>query len=186
MGFFANHVALVRWTSAMLAISAILFASAVLMERSGHQEPASMAAHDEAAGAQEPGGHDEAAESSTAKQGGDSAGVGETGSHAEQTILGINLETPWLVWGFVSVSIVLAAALLKLGKATLLLAILLAGAAAILDGREVFQQLARANAGVASLAALTALTHAAVVILAVLAWQAASTHTGPATRRNTQ
>ncbi|UVK51617.1 hypothetical protein DBIPINDM_004908 [Mesorhizobium sp. AR02] len=185
MDFFANRVALVRWTSAMLAISALLFATAVLMEGSGHREPASMAAHDEAAGAQEQGGHDEAAESSTAKQGGDSAEVGETGSHAEQTILGINLETPWLVWGFVGVSIMLAAAVLRLGKATLLLAILLAGAAAILDGREVILQLARANASVASLAALTALAHAAVVILAVLAWQAVSTRAGPATGRNT-
>ncbi len=186
MGFFANRVALVRWTSAMLAISALLFAAAVLMEGSGHREPAGMAAHDEAAESQEQGGHDEAAESSPAKQGGDSADVGETDGHAEQTILGINLETPWLVWGFVGVSIMLAAAVLKLGKATLLLAILLAGAAAILDGREVFLQLARANASVASLAALTAFAHAAVVILAVLAWQAASTHAGPATGRNTQ
>lgn len=186
MGFFANRVALVRWTSAMLAISALLFATAVLMEGSGHREPASMAAHDEAAGAQEQGGHDEAAKSSTAKQGGDSAEVGETGSHAEQTILGINLETPWLVWGFVGVSIMLAAAVLRLGKATLLLAILLAGAAAILDGREVFLQLARVNARVASLATLTALAHAAVVILAVLAWHAASTPAGPATGRDAE
>ena len=185
MGFFANRVALVHWTSAMLAISALLFATAVLMEGSGHREPAGMAAHDETAGAQEQDGHDEAAESSTAKQGGGNAEVGETGSHAEQTVLGINLETPWLVWGFVGVSIMLAA-VLRLGKATLLLAILLAGAAAILDGREVFLQLARANASVASLAALTALAHAAVVILAVLAWQAASTHAGPATGRNMQ
>lgn len=184
MGFFGNRVVLVRWTAAMLAISALLFATAVVMEGSGHRDPASMVAHDQAPEAQEQGGHDEAAESSNAKQGGGSAETGETGghiegdetaSHAEQMILGINLETPWVVWGFVGVSIMLAAAVLSLGKATLLLAILLAGAAAILDGREVFLQLARANAGVASLAALTALAHAAVVILAVLAWQAAST-----------
>ncbi|TSE11685.1 hypothetical protein C1D09_013190 [Mesorhizobium intechi] len=174
MGFFGNRVVLVRWTSAMLAISAILFAAAVLMEGVGHQEPADLAAHQEAAGTQEQGGHDEAAENSTAKQDGDSGAVGETGGHAEQTVLGINLETPWLVWGFFSVSIVLAAAVLRFGKATLLLAILLAGAAAILDGREVFLQLARANANVASMAALTALAHAAVVILAVFAWQPAS------------
>ncbi len=188
MGFFANRVALVRWTSAMLAISALLFAAAVLMEGSGHREPASagMAAHDEAAETQETSGHDEAAESSAAKQGGDSAKVGETGSHAEQTILGINLETPWLVWGFVGVSIMLAAAVLRLGRAALALAILLAGAAAILDGREVFLQLARANASVASLAALTAFAHAAVVVLAVLAWLAASNHADPATGRDTQ
>lgn len=187
-GFFSNRVALIRWTSAILAISALLFAAAVLMEGSGHREPANagMAAHEQAAETQEQGGHDEAAESSTAKQGGDRAEIGETGSHAEQTILGINLETPWLVWGFVGVSIILAAAVLRLGKATLVLSVLLAGAAAILDGREVFVQLARANASVASLAALTALAHAAVVILAVLAWQAASAHADPATGRNTQ
>ncbi|TIQ40717.1 MAG: hypothetical protein E5X49_22185 [Mesorhizobium sp.] len=80
----------------------------------------------------------------------------------------------------------LAAAILRLGRATLVLAILLAGAAAVLDGREVFLQLARANASVARLAALTALAHAVVVIRAVLAWLAASNHAEPATGRNTQ
>jgi hypothetical protein len=191
MGFFGNRVVLVRWTSAMLAISALLFAAAVLKEGSGHREPASMAAHDQAADTQEQGGHDEDGGGSTAKQGGNSvetgeAGghveAGETGSHSEQTILGINLENPWLAWGFVGASILLAAAIMRFGadvrfgNATLLLAILLAGVAAILDGREVFLQLARANASVVSLAALTALAHAAVVILAVLAWRAAFDH----------
>ncbi len=187
MGFFANRVALVRWTSAMLAISALLFAAAVWVEGTGHREPASVVAHDEAAESQEQGGQDEAAESS--KQG--SVGAGETGSHAEQAILGINLENPRLAWGFVGVSILLAAVVARFGAAvpfgntTLALAILLAGVAAILDGREVFLQLARANASVASSAALTAFAHAAVVILAVLAW-AAPTQVGQAAGRNTQ
>ncbi|MFA6031320.1 MAG: hypothetical protein WC889_00240 [Myxococcota bacterium] len=211
MGFFGNRIVLVRWTSAMLAISALLFAAAVLMEGSGHHEPARAAAHDEAAkaGEQAAGGHDEAAENSNVKQGGDSAEVGETSSRAEasetgsraeagdavgrpkEAILGIDLENPWLAWGFVGVSILLAAAVMRfgavvrLGNATFLLAVLLAGVAAILDGREVILQLTRANASVAGLAALTALAHAAVVILAVLAWQAAFPNAGSATRRDT-
>ncbi|MGX5829931.1 hypothetical protein [Mesorhizobium sp. 43Arga] len=200
VGFFGNRVVLVRWTAAMLAISALLFAAAVLMEGSEHWEFARIAAHDQAAESQEQGGQDEAGEGRAIKQGGDSAEVGETGSHAEAgetashaepRILGNNLENPWVVWGFVGVSIVLAAVVLRLGavvpfgNVTLLLAILLAGVAAILDGREVFLQLARANPSVASLAALTALAHAAVVILAALAWQAAS-NAGPVTGRNTQ
>lgn len=204
MGFFGNRVVLCRWAAAMLAISALLFAAAVLTEGSGHRERGSMAAHDNAV--EEQGGHDEAAESSIANQGGNSAETGETGGYiesgesgnhaeqmsAEQTILGINLEVSWLAWGFVGVSLLLAAAVIRLradvrlGNATLLLAILLAGVAAILDGREFFLQLARANASVASLAAVTALAHAAVVILAVLAWQAAAPDPGPATRRTTQ
>jgi hypothetical protein len=200
MAFLGNRFVLVRWTSAMLAISALLFVAAVLMEGSGHLEPASMAAHDKATevGEQPEGGHDEAAENSTAKQGGGSAEPGEVGSHAEageaggraeEAILGIDLENPWLAWGFVGASILLAAAIMRFGadvrfgNATLLLAILLAGVAAILDGREVSLQFARANASVAGLAALTALAHAAVVILAVLAWQAAS---GPVIGRNRQ
>ncbi len=187
----------------MLAISALLFAAAVLMEGSGHSEPARVAAHNEAAkaGEQAAGGHDEAAGNSNVKQGGDSAEVGETSSHAEasesggrseEAILGIALENPWLAWGFVGASILLAAAVMRfgavvrLGNATLLLAILLAGVAAILDGREVILQLTRANASVAGLVALTALAHAAVVILAVLAWQAAFPNAGPVIRRNTQ
>ncbi|MDX8458155.1 hypothetical protein [Mesorhizobium humile] len=198
MGFFGNRVVLVRWTAAMLAISALLFAAAVLMEGGEHREPASIAAQKEGAEAQEQGGHDEAAEGPTEEQARKSAEAGETGSHAEagepdghteETILGINLENPWLVWGFVGVSILLAAAvsrfgsIARLGNAALLLAILLAGVAAILDGREVFLQLARGNASVSGLAGLTALAHAAVVILAVLAWQAAS---GPGMEKDTQ
>ncbi|WP_032917855.1 hypothetical protein [Mesorhizobium erdmanii] len=186
MDLFGNRVALIRWTSAMLAISALLFAAAVSVEGSGHRESASVVAHDEAAESQEQG--DEAGETSKHQ---DSAATSETGSRAEPTLLGINLEDSRLVWGFVGVSILLAVAVMRFGvvapfgNTTLLLAILLAGVAAILDGREIFLQLDRANATVAGLAGLTALAHIAVVILAALAWRAASP-AHPATIRNTR
>ncbi|AZO53619.1 MULTISPECIES: hypothetical protein [unclassified Mesorhizobium] len=174
----------------MLAISALFFAAAVWMEGTGHREPAGVVAHDEAAESQEQGGHDEAGESSNPKHQ-DNAATSETSGHAEPTFLGMNLEDSRLVWGFVAVSILLAVAVMRFGlvapfgNATLLLAIVLAGVAAILDGREVFLQLDRANASVAGLAGLTALTHIAVVVLAALAWRAASP-VGPATTRDTQ
>lgn len=101
-------------------------------------------------------------------------GAREIGEQSE-TLFGLNLENPWIVWGFVGVSLLLAVAVLRFGKPALLLAILLAGAAALLDGREVIFQFGRANTLIASLALLTALTHAAAAILAFMAWRALST-----------
>src|SRR5690242_1429654 len=114
MDLFGSRVALIRWTSAMLAISAPFFVAAVWVEGAGHREPASVVAHDEAAESQEQGGHDEAGDSSNPKHL-DGAATSETGSRAEPTFLGINLEDSRLVWGLVGVSILLAVAVMRFG-----------------------------------------------------------------------
>lgn len=159
-----NLTVLARWTAAMLAISTVFFALAVLVERSGEAGEAPAASEQLEAG--ESGEANEQAEGSHAE-----AAEEAEGGEESETILGINLENPWIVWGFVGVSLLLAAAVLRFGKPALFLTILLASAAALLDAREVFFQFGRANMLIAVLAFLTALAHAAAAILALKAWR---------------
>lgn len=159
---------LARWTAAFLVFSTVLFALAVLTERSGESrgKPA----------ASEQFENGEAAAPSEAGVAGEENGQAE-GSHVEatkgaETIFGVNLESLWLLWGFVGISLLLALAVLRFGQPAFLLTILLAGAAALLDVREVFFQFGRANMLIAVLALLTAFAHAAAAILALKAWRA--------------
>jgi hypothetical protein len=168
-----NPTTLVRWTAALLAISAVIFALAVLMERSGEYRELSAAserlktgeasAPTEAGESQEENEQAEGSHTEVTK-------AGESGEQDEE-IFGVNLENPLLVWGFVGVSLLLAVAVLRFGKPALLLTIPLAGAAALLDVREVFFQFGRANMLIANLALLIALAHAAAAILALMAWR---------------
>lgn len=159
---------LTRWAAALLAIAAVLFALTVLMEQSGESRETSAAgAQSEAGEAGAPTEAGESQEGSTEAEGAHA----EAGEEGEE-IFGVNLENPWLVWGFVAVSLLLAVAVLRFGQPALLLIILLAGAAALLDAREVFFQFGRANLLIANLALLIALAHAAAAILALMAWRA--------------
>jgi len=172
-----NLSTLARWTAALLAISTVFFALAVLMERSGESREASAAGEQlenrEAAAPNEAG---ESGEENEQAEGSHAEGAGtEAGGEESETILGINLENPWIVWGFVGISLLLAVAVLRFGQPAFLLTILLAGAAALLDAREVFFQFGRANMLIAVLAFLTALAHAAAAILALKAWSALRT-----------
>lgn len=169
-----NLRTLARWTAALLAISTAFFALAVLMERSGESREASAAGEQlenrEAAAPNEAG---ESGEENEQVEGSHPEGAGnEEGGEESETILGINLENPWIVWGFVGISLLLAVAVLRFGRTALLFTILLAGAAALLDVREVFFQFGQANVLIAVLALLTSLAHAAAAILALKAWRA--------------
>src|SRR3954462_10944654 len=130
-----NNVRPVSWTATMLTISSALFAAAVVIEQRGarHAEIAvatipapEQAEHNEVAEGGEH--HDEAAVTATLTE-----GPGEATEHGDQAILGRNLEDPWVVWGFVAVSLVVAIAMLLLGWPALLAAIALSGFAAVLD-----------------------------------------------------
>ena len=160
----SNLTTLARWTAALLAISTVFFALAVLMERSGESRETPAASEQLEAGESEEGNTE--AEGSHAE----ATKAGEGGEQAE-LIFGVNLENPWIVWGFVGTSLLLAVAVLRFGQPAFLLTILLAGAAALLDGREVFFQFGRANMVIAILALLTALAHAAAAMLALMAWR---------------
>ena len=157
-----NATTLVRWTAAWLAVSTLFFGLAVIVERSGKAHEAPVTSE-----------HVESGEAN-------SSGVAQEGNpqpesaHTETTnemVLGINLENPWIVWGFVGVSLLMIVAILRLGKMALLLTIALAGVAAVLDAREAIFQFAGSNVSVASLAIIVALTHVAAAILAFMAWR---------------
>jgi hypothetical protein len=167
---------LARLTAAMLAISAVLFALAVFMEQGGESGDMSRAGARTGAGEVRQEGVPADGAGAEAGESGERAEAahvetGEGGEHAEETILGVDLEAPWLVWGFVAVSLVLAVAVLRPGRPALLLTILLAGAAALLDAREALSQLGRPDLPIAGLASLVALAHAAAAILAAMAWR---------------
>ena len=82
---------------------------------------------------------------------------------------------------FVLISLLLAAALLRFGPRLLPLVILVAGAATLLDIRELLVQVGRANTVIGVLAGAVALTHAAAAVLALLVWRAYRTaHPHPA------
>ena len=118
---------LVRWTVTLLAVSTLLFGLAVIVERSGHAREAPVASEHVESGEANPSGE--------TREGGEQS----ESSHMEESnevILGINLENPLIVWGFVGVSLLMIIAVLRFGKTALLLTIPLAGVAAILDARE--------------------------------------------------
>lgn len=157
-----NSTALVRWTAVLLAVSTVFFAVAVLAERSGnsHEAPGT-------------GEHLESGEANSSGEAQEGHAEPE-GAHTEtnnEVVLGINLENPWIVWGFVGASLLIIIAILRFGKTALLLTIPLAVVAAGLDAREVIFQLTDSNVLVAGLAIIAAVSHTAVAILAFMAWR---------------
>lgn len=179
-----RSVLLVRWVAGLLIASALLFAVAIVVEGGAERHEvslASLAVSVETAQAATPApgegevGHVEAAEhaetSASLAVPLEAATHDESNEHARELLFGLDPENPVLVWGFVVVSLLLAPAVLLLGPRALLVAIGLAGVAAILDGREVLLQMGRANPVVASLAGITTTLHLAVVVAAFIAWQ---------------
>ena len=199
--------ALARWTAALLVLSAILFVAAIALERRGesHETPNAIAKSEAGenpghvapaqGGAKQAEGNSERAESanSEAREAAEHAEAGESAEHAEgahaqsgegadhseERLFGVDLESPWLLWGFVGASLVLALAVLRLWTPALLLAILLAGVAALLDVREVSMQFHRANNLIAGLALLIALLHVAAALTALLALRGRTRHGVP-------
>lgn len=96
---------------------------------------------------------------------------GEAAAHSEERLFGVDLENPWLVWGFFGASLLVALAVLRVRTPALVLTMLLAGVAAPLDLREASMQFTRANSLMAGLALLIALLHLAAVATALLAWR---------------
>jgi uncharacterized protein (DUF736 family) len=141
---------LARWIAGLLAVSAVVFAIATVLE---HRE-----------GAPKPAPTQQVAEEGTE--------AGEAAEHqagkAREEFLGVNLESPWLVWGFVVVSLALSAAVLRLWTPAFALTVVVAGMAAILDAREAINQFGIKDV-VAILAVLIGVAHLAAAILAVVA-----------------
>ncbi len=98
-------------------------------------------------------------------------GAAETASSESksETVLGINLENPWIVSAFVIGWLVLLLGLFLLGRLGLILVLLASLVSAFFDIAEVIHQIGRSNASVATIAILVATTHIAILLLAVMA-----------------
>ena len=155
-----NKQILARWIAGLLAILAIVFALAVNLESRG-SGTAQLVSAESTVGAGEAG---------EAHQEGGVGDVHGEGGEASEQLFGVNLESPWLVWGFVVVSLVVAAAALPQWTEAFVLAALIAALAAVLDVREVFNQTVVGHSLIAILAGLIAIAHVVVVVLAIIAF----------------
>lgn len=152
----------------LIVISTALFVTGVALEQSGGSGSAAPSSQQETgqpvANSGDPdGGHEGSSSSSPAP----SASAQET-THQE-TVLGLNLETPWFIGAFILGWLLLLGALLRFGRPALVALILAALAAMILDVAEVVHQSTEARSTLAVIAALVAAAHLVLAGLAVLA-----------------
>ena len=155
----------------LLVVGATLFAVGVAVERGGgdqHSESPATATtvHNEAS---EAGGQDgsEAGNESTPHIEGSSS---EASAHSESSekILGINTESSGVVAVAVVLSIALAVLVIARPRRPLFLAVVaFAGAFAAFDAVEAVHQIDNSRTGVAAIAILLALAHAAAALLAM-------------------
>ncbi len=136
-----------RWlVGGLLIVSAALFVIGVSVERSSenHVIPAVS--------------QNAAPENTVDSDGGeghvDTPTTAQTTSPQNESVLGIDLENPWLVGAAVVGSLVLMGALLRFGYRVLPIVVLFAMAAALFDISEVLRQLQRNNTMVTLLAVL--------------------------------
>ena len=171
--------------ASLIVVSTVLFVIGVAMERSQEMAEGPGAHQEEVSGTPESGQareSQEARERAEAREG--EGGHQEPGSqeedsetieeHGEEAILGINPESTGIVVAVVVGWLVLAVGLLLFGTRfpiVLILVAVVAVAATILDVREVLGQVGRNNGGVAALAAVVTLLHAAIGILSLFIWR---------------
>lgn len=96
----------------------------------------------------------------------------------QENVFGLDLENPWFVSVFVLAWLVLAAALIRFGRITLPIVLLVAVVVIVLDLGEVMRQISEGKSLVATLAVLVAVAHLALAILALFVLSRS-------TRRNT-
>lgn len=146
--------------AALLVASAVLFAIGVTLERSAESDEPS--ATEESAESEE--AHSEEGEGEAAEESEESHSEAEEG---EETLLGIDIESPFAVGAGVVVSLLLAALGFRSNnRAALIVIALFAFGFAVLDGRELLHQLDEDRTGLAVLAGAIALLHLAAAGIA--------------------
>ncbi len=142
----------------LLILSTALYTVGITLERGG-EKPATPAVQ------QQPGegqaGHSETGEASG---GAVTGSLPETGR--QETVLGINLESPGFIIAAILAAVLLLVLLWLFQRLALWLVIVFAVSAALLDVLEVITQLNRANQGLALLALLVLIAHAGLGIAA--------------------
>lgn len=144
----------------LIAVSTILYVVGVTLELNGEKQETPAIQQAPAEG--QPG-HSEASESS-------SEVVPSTQPEAahQEALFGVNLESPWFIAAAVIGAIVLIGIVLRFERIGLILTIVFAIAATLLDILEVITQVNRSNSGLAAVAVLVTLAHIAVGVLSVL------------------
>lgn len=152
--------------AALLVASAVLFAIGVMLERSAESDEPS-AASEQSSEAGE-AGHSEAEEGHSEESEGEAGEQSEAEhSDSEETLLGIDIESPLAVSAGVLLSLVLAAlAFMSTNRIVFVVIALFALTFAVLDGRELFRQLDESRGGLAVLAGLIALLHLGAAVIA--------------------
>jgi hypothetical protein len=150
--------------AALLVASAVLFAIATSVERSGHQEVPAPAVH----------GSGEAGHSETGEKSAHSEAPHTETAHSEaETLFGVDIESPLFVGVGVVLSLILAALALRwIDRRAFVVIGLFALAFAALDAREVFHMIDESRAGLAGLAGVIALIHLTIVAIAHHQWRA--------------
>ena len=98
-----------------------------------------------------------------------SGAASESTESSSETVLGIDIENPWIVGAIVVGWLLLLAALFRFTRVALGAVAVAAAASTIFDIAEVLYQVNRANTLVAIIALLVAGGHAAIAVLSVLA-----------------
>lgn len=147
-----SEIARVRWLlGALLIAAAALFAIGAASEKSGHSEKS---------GSVESAQHNESGEGANPAE-------STVTSESSEKVLGLNLESTPLVVVAVAISVALAVATWRSNlKVVLLVAGLFAIAFAVLDIAEFVHQINKSAAGLAALAAIIAVLHAAAAFVA--------------------
>src|SRR5258708_31313106 len=134
-----------RWLIAgLLAISGALFVVGIAVERTG-ENPVVSAVQPNAAPAKPVDGDGSEGQAVTPT-------TAQTTPVQNESVLGIDLENPWLVGAAVLGSLVLIGALLRFGYRVLPFIVLFAIAAALFDVSEVLRQIQRNNTTITLLA----------------------------------
>ena len=157
-----------RWliaTIGLILLSTILFLTGLMMEHSSGVAGPPTSSPQGVNASQDPDGGRDETPSFTLQH--DSTNT-EHGNIFGETIFGINLENPWLVGIFVLVWLVLAVALLRLGRIAWVALMVVAIGSGVLDVGEVRRQLIAAHTTLATFAILVTLAHVALAVLALL------------------
>ncbi|MBZ0310455.1 MAG: hypothetical protein K8I82_30620 [Anaerolineae bacterium] len=178
----------------LIAVSTLLFVIGVTLERQSESNESAEShvegevTHEESAGSIEEDEHTEEGSESeevhaeegeqnevTHEESEEAHEEGETvvesseeENHSEETILGVDIESPWLIALAVGGWIVLTLALLRFGYPVLFLIIISAVVMGVFDVVEVSHQLDGENATIAAIAALVAILHFILALIA--AW----------------
>ncbi len=142
----------------LLIVSTVFYVVGVTLERNTESAESAASVKQESLAE----GHDESAESHA-----EAAPVSPPAEHQE-AVFGINLESPGFVAAAVIAAVILIGLLLRLEQIGLVLTLLFAAIATLLDILEVVNQLNRSNSGLATLAVVIALAHLAIGIMSAL------------------